>query len=444
MHNSRAEELRHQILNLVTEYHKEAFPLRPFLGGISAVPVSGKVFDEKELQSLVDSSLDFWLTAGRYAEKFEMAFAKVMGMRHAMLCNSGSSANLLAVSSLMSPRLGKRALKEGDEVLTVAAGFPTTVNPIIQNRLVPVFVDAELGTYDASVESLEAAIGPKTKAIVMAHTLGNPFDADGVMRLAEKHRLWVVEDTCDAVGAKFAGKTVGSFGDLSTTSFYPAHHITTGEGGCVLVKTGSMKKIVESYRDWGRDCWCPTGEANTCNRRFDWQLGELPYGYDHKYIYSHIGYNLKITDMQAAIGVAQLFKLPAFIEARNRNWKRLRDGLKDLNEFLILPKATKNSEPSWFGFALTVRDGAPFARLELVQHLESRRIGTRLLFGGNLLRQPAYRNFPMRVVGDLRNADTIANSTFWIGVYPGLTDEMIDYVISEIQDFVSTKTSSQS
>lgn len=440
MDSSRADELRHQILDLVSEYHKEAFPSRPFLGGISTVPVSGKVFDKKELQLLVDSSLDFWLTTGRYAEKFEKAFAKFMGMRHAMLCNSGSSANLLAVSSLMSPRLGKRALKEGDEVLTVAAGFPTTVNPIIQNRLVPVFVDAELGTYDASVESLEAAIGPKTKAIVMAHTLGNPFDAEGVMRLAQEHNLWVVEDTCDAVGAKFAGKPVGSFGDLSTTSFYPAHHITMGEGGCVLVKQGSMKKIVESYRDWGRDCWCATGEQNTCNRRFDWQLGELPYGYDHKYVYSHIGYNLKMTDMQAAIGVAQLDKLPSFISTRNRNWKRLRDGLKSLEEFLILPQATKNSEPSWFGFALTVRDGAPFARLELVRHLERRRIGTRLLFGGNLLRQPAYLNLPMRVVGNLQNADIIANSTFWIGVYPGLTDEMIDYMISEIQFFVADKS----
>jgi len=439
MDNLKAEELRHQILDLVTEYYKEAFPPRPFLGGISTIPVSGKVFDENELQHLVDSSLDFWLTTGRFADQFEKEFAKVMGMRHAMLCNSGSSANLLAVSALMSPRLGKRALKEGDEVITVAAGFPTTVNPIIQNRLVPVFVDAELATYDASLESIEAAIGPKTKAIVMAHTLGNPFDVEGVMRLAEEHRLWVVEDTCDAVGAKFAGKPVGSFGDLSTTSFYPAHHITMGEGGCVLAKTASMKKIVESLRDWGRDCWCPTGEENTCNRRFDWQLGELPYGYDHKYIYSHIGYNLKMTDMQAAVGVAQLDKLPEFIKARNRNWKRLRDGLKTLDEFFILPMATKNSEPSWFGFALSVRVEAPFKRLEVVQHLESRRIGTRQLFGGNLLRQPAYLNLPMRVVGDLKNADIIANSTFWIGVYPGLTDEMIDFMIATVHEFVDSR-----
>jgi len=310
---SKADLLRTQILELVKEYQTEAFPEKPFLGGISTIPVSGKVFDQKELELLVDSSLDFWLTTGRYAEKFEKSFAKFMGMKHAMLCNSGSSANLLAVTALTSSRLGKRALKEGDEVITAAAGFPTTVNPILQNRLVPVFVDVELGTYDSPVEKIEAAIGPKTKAIVMAHTLGNPFDLEGVMRLAEEHNLFVVEDTCDAVGAKFNGKPVGSFGDLSTASFYPAHHITMGEGGCVMVKKGSMKKIVESLRDWGRDCWCPPGQDDTCGRRFDWQLGELPYGYDHKYVYSHIGYNLKMTDMQAAVGVAQLEKLPSFI-----------------------------------------------------------------------------------------------------------------------------------
>jgi CDP-6-deoxy-D-xylo-4-hexulose-3-dehydrase len=403
------------------------------------VPVSGKVFDQNELKLLVDSSLDFWLTTGRYAEKFEKSFAKVMGMKHAMLCNSGSSANLLAVSALTSPRLGKRALKEGDEVITAAAGFPTTVNPILQNRLTPVFVDVELGTYDSSVEKIEAAIGPKTKAIVMAHTLGNPFDAVGVMELAKEHKLFVVEDTCDAVGAKFDGRPVGSFGDLSTTSFYPAHHITMGEGGCVLVNKASMKKIVESLRDWGRDCWCPPGVDNTCGRRFDWQLGELPYGYDHKYVYSHVGYNLKMTDMQAAVGVAQLDKLDGFIQARNSNFNKIYAGLKDLQEFLILPEATKNSEPSWFGFPITVRKDAPFTRFELVQHIESRRIGTRQLFGGNLLRQPAYLKSPMRVVGDLANADFITENTFWIGVYPGLTEEMISYMLQEIQGFISEK-----
>ena len=437
---SRADQLREQILGLVREYHAEAFPERTFLGGISTVPVSGKVFDEKELELLVDSSLDFWLTTGRYAEKFEKRFAKTMGMKHALLCNSGSSANLLAVSALTSPRLGKRALKEGDEVITVAAGFPTTVNPIVQNRLTPVFVDAELGTYDASAEKVAEAVGPKTRAIVMAHTLGNPFDIAGIMKIAEEHNLFVVEDTCDAVGAKFNGQPVGSFGDLSTTSFYPAHHITMGEGGCVLIKKGSMKKIVESLRDWGRDCWCPPGQDNTCNRRFDWQLGELPYGYDHKYVYSHIGYNLKMTDMQAAVGVAQLDKLEDFVARRNANFKRLHKGLKPLEEFLLLPKATKNSEPSWFGFPITVKDGAPFSRFDLVQHIESRRIGTRQLFGGNLLRQPAYKGIPMRVVGNLTNADIITEQTFWIGVYPGLTNQMIDFMVETLTEFVTSKT----
>ena len=437
---SRADQLRAQILGLVKEYYQEAFPPKPFLGGISTIPVSGKVFDNHELELLVDSSLDFWLTTGRYAEKFEKVFAKKMEMKHAMLCNSGSSANLLAVTALTSSRLGKRALKEGDEVITAAAGFPTTVNPILQNRLVPVFVDIELGTYDSSIEKIEAAIGPKTKAIVMAHTLGNPFDLEGVMQLAEKNDLFVVEDTCDAVGAKFNGKAVGSFGDLSTASFYPAHHITMGEGGCVMVKKASMKKIVESLRDWGRDCWCPPGIDDTCGRRFDWQLGDLPYGYDHKYVDSHIGYNLKMTDMQAAIGVAQMDKLDGFIDARNANWKLLYKGLKPLEEVLLLPKATKNSEPSWFGFPITVKADAPFSRFELVQQIESRRIGTRQLFGGNLLRQPAYKGMPMRVVGSLVNADIVTDSTFWVGVYPGLSREIIDFIIGTITEFVVSKT----
>lgn len=435
----RAAELRKQILNLVSDYFVEAFPERPFLGGISAVPVSGKVFDNKELELLVDSSLDFWLTTGRYAEQFEKKFAKVMGTRHALLCNSGSSANLLAMSALTSPKLGKRALKEGDEVITVAAGFPTTINPIIQNRLTPVFVDAQLETYDARIEDIANAVGPKTKAIFMAHTLGNPFDVEGVMRIAEEHDLFVIEDTCDAVGAKFNSKPVGSFGHLATTSFYPAHHITMGEGGCVLVQKGSLKKIVESYRDWGRDCWCPPGRDNTCNRRFDWQLGELPYGYDHKYVYSHIGYNLKMTDMQAAVGIAQLEKLPSFIESRNSNFAKLHSGLKDLQEFLLLPKATENSEPSWFGFPITVSESAPFTRFELVTHLESHRIGTRQLFGGNLIRQPAYKSVDIRIAGELSNADVITERTFWIGVYPGLTHEMIDFMVTVIHAFVKQK-----
>ena len=436
----RAAALRKQILNLVSDYYTEAFPDRPFIGGISAVPVSGKVFDNKELELLVDSSLDFWLTTGRYAEQFEKRFAKTMGMKHALLCNSGSSANLLAVSALTSPRLKKRRLQEGDEVITAAAGFPTTVNPIVQNRLTPVFVDVDMGTYDASAEAIAEAISPKTKAIVMAHTLGNPFDLERIRKIADENNLFLVEDTCDAVGAKFNGKPVGSFGELSTTSFYPAHHITMGEGGCVLVKTGSMKKIVESYRDWGRDCWCPPGKDNTCNRRFDWQLGELPYGYDHKYVYSHIGYNLKMTDMQAAVGVAQLDKLEGFIDRRNNNWEILRTGLQEYEEFLLLPEKTPNSEPSWFGFALTVKPQAPFNRFELVQFLESRRIGTRQLFGGNLLKQPAYSNLPRRVVGDLPNANLITESTFWIGVFPGLTSVMIDYVLDTFKEFIKGKT----
>jgi len=436
-----ADQLRQEIATLVQQYHQAAFPAKPFLGGISTLPVSGKVFDADEMQHLVESSLDFWLTTGRFAEQFETQFAKVMGMKHALLCNSGSSANLLAVTALTSPRLKKRALKDGDEVITVAAGFPTTVNPILQNRLVPVFVDVQLGTYDATMESIEAAIGPKTKAIVMAHTLGNPFNLDGVMSIAKEHNLFVVEDTCDAVGATYNDKPIGSFGDISTTSFYPAHHITMGEGGCVLVKSAPMKKIVESLRDWGRDCWCPPGNDNTCGRRFDWQLGELPYGYDHKYVYSHIGYNLKLTDMQAAVGVAQLKKLPNFIEARRRNFNRLYAGLKKFEEVLILPETTPKSNPSWFGFAITIRPGAPFSRLDLVQHIESRRIGTRLLFGGNLMRQPAYIGMPHRVVGPLTNADIITDNTFWLGVYPGLTDEMVDFMIATVAEFIDTKVS---
>ena len=433
----KKDALRQQILSLVGEYYSEAFPKKPFLGGISQIPVSGKVFDESELTNLVDSSLDFWLTSGRFSQEFEEQFAKVMGVKHAMLCNSGSSANLLAVSALKSDRLGERALFDGDEVITMAAGFPTTVNPIIQNRLIPVFIDCELGTYDATAENIQAAVSPKTRAIVMAHALGNPFNLDAVMSIAKENNLFVIEDSCDAVGATYDGKPVGSFGDLSTASFYPAHHVTMGEGGCVQAKTASMRKIVESLRDWGRDCWCPTGHDDTCGRRFDWQLGALPYGYDHKYTYSHIGYNLKLTDMQAAVGVAQLKKLPEFIAARRKNFNRLYQGLKEYEEFFILPKTTPKSEPSWFGFLLTVRPGAPFTRFEIVQHLESRRVATRQLFGGNLLAQPAYQNIEHRISGDLTNTEIVSTNTFWIGVFPGLTDEMIDFMIATIHEFMS-------
>ena len=433
----KKDVLRQQILSLVGEYYSEAFPKKPFLGGISQIPVSGKVFDESELTNLVDSSLDFWLTSGRFSQEFEEQFAKVMGVKHAMLCNSGSSANLLAVSALKSDRLGERALVDGDEVITMAAGFPTTVNPIIQNRLIPVFIDCELGTYDATAENIQAAVSPKTRAIVMAHALGNPFNLDAVMSIAKENNLFVIEDSCDAVGATYDGKPVGSFGDLSTASFYPAHHVTMGEGGCVQAKTASMRKIVESLRDWGRDCWCPTGHDDTCGRRFDWQLGGLPYGYDHKHIYSQIGYNLKLTDMQAAIGVAQLKKLPEFIAARRKNFNRLYQGLKKYEEFFILPQTTPKSEPSWFGFLLTVRPGAPFTRFEIVQHLESRRVATRQLFGGNLLAQPAYQNIEHRISGDLTNTEIVSTNTFWIGVFPGLTDEMIDFMIATIHEFMN-------
>lgn len=429
------EQIREQIGLLVAQYYKVAFPARDFQSGVSEIPVSGKVFDQRELQSLVNSALDFWLTTGRFADEFERRFATVMGVRHALLCNSGSSANLLAMSALTSPRLKHQALREGDEVITTAAGFPTTVNPIIQNRLTPVFVDVELGTYDPSPEAIEAAVGPRTKAIMLAHTLGNPFQADLIREIADQHNLFLIEDACDAVGASVAGKPVGSFGDLATASFYPAHHITMGEGGCVLTQKGVMKQIVESLRDWGRDCWCAPGKDNTCGRRFDWELGDLPHGYDHKYIYSHIGYNLKLTDMQAAVGVAQLDKLPDFISRRRENFAYVLRGLQDLESAFVLPKASPRSEPSWFGFPLTIRSESGIQRQDLIQHLEARGIRTRLLFGGNLLQQPAYQGITHRVVGDLANARTIATSTFWIGVYPALTQEMLDYILNELHQF---------
>lgn len=434
---NKSEALRQQILELVQEYYNVEHNQQPFTPGETEVPVSGRVFDAAEMVNLVDSSLEFWLTTGRYAEQFEHEFARWMGVRHAILCNSGSSANLLALSALTSPRLGKRQLQPGDEVITVAAGFPTTVNPIVQNQLTPVFLDIELGTYNVDVSLLESAVSPRTKAIMIAHTLGNPFNLDAVLEMANKHDLWLIEDNCDAVGSTYNGRLTGSFGHLSTVSFYPAHHITMGEGGCVLTRQAQLKKLVESFRDWGRDCWCAPGVANTCGKRFGWQLGELPEGYDHKYIYSHIGYNLKMTDMQAAVGVAQLQKLPGFIEARKRNWQLLYDGLKPYEEFFILPQATPNSDPSWFGFLLTVRPDAPFGRNKLIQFLETNLVATRLLFSGNITRQPAYQNLNYRVVGDLTNTDTVMNQTFWIGVYPRITPDMIEYVLSIFAKFFS-------
>lgn len=432
------QELRAEVSKAVQKYYDFKFQGRPFTPGQSYIPVSGKVFDEQELLKLVDSSLDFWLTTGRYAAEFEQRFADWMGTKHCLLVNSGSSANLVALSALTSPKLGEKRLKPGDEVITVAAGFPTTVNPIFQNQLVPVFVDIQLGTYDVDVSQLEAALSSKTRAIMIAHTLGNPFNINAVMEFAQKHDLWVIEDNCDAVGSLYESQKTGTFGHLATVSFYPAHHMTMGEGGAVLTNDTRLKKIVESFRDWGRDCWCAPGVDNTCNKRFGWQLGTLPFGYDHKYTYSHVGYNLKMTDMQAAVGCAQLDKLSEFIAKRRQNFDFLYQNLQDLRDVLTLPEATPGSEPSWFGFLLSVKEDANFTRNELVQYLESRRIGTRLLFGGNLIRQPLYQGLNYRVIGDLPNTDRVMQSAFWIGLFPGLTEEMLNYTVSVMREFCRT------
>ena len=425
----REMELRDRVFSSVRDYYKHKFAPKTFIPGQTYIPVSGKVFDDSELLHLVDASLDFWLTTGRYAAEFEKQFADWMGVKHCLLVNSGSSANLLALSALTSPQLGDKQLQPGDEVITVAAGFPTTVNPILQNQLVPVFVDIELATYGIDTTQLEAARSPRTRAIMVAHTLGNPFNLEAAIEFARKYDLWVIEDNCDAVGSLYNGEKTGTFGDLATISFYPAHHMTMGEGGAVLTRNSRLKKIVESFRDWGRDCWCAPGVDNTCNKRFGWQLGDLPPGYDHKYTYSHIGYNLKMTDMQAAVGVAQLEKLPDFIAQRRRNFQMLYRGLQDLEEYFLLPEAIANSEPSWFGFPLAVRPEAPFSRDRVVRYLENHKIGTRLLFGGNILRQPAYQNAKYRTVGTLKNSDFVMNQVFWIGVFPGLSAEMLSYLI---------------
>ena len=409
---------------------------KPFIPGESAVPVTGKVFDKMEITAAVRASLDFWLTSGPETEKFERDFAKYVNMRHAFMVNSGSSANLVALSALTSNKLGDRALKPGDEVLTVAAGFPTTVTPILQNNLIPVYVDIDLGTYVANIDMLEEAITNKTKAIMMAHTLGNPFNLTKVSELAKKHNLWVIEDSCDALGGTYLNQKIGSFGDVSTFSFYPAHHITTGEGGAVTTKKPALKPIIESFRDWGRDCWCAPGCDNTCLKRFDWQLGQLPAGYDHKYTYSHLGYNLKSGDIQAAIGSAQLSKIEDFVLQRRKNWEYLKNNLSELSEYLILPEKTIGSDPSWFGFAITLKESNKISRNELVSILNDKKIGTRLLFGGNLLKQPAFANTPRRVYGSLVNTDKVMNDTFWIGVWPGLNEEMLAYVVSEIKKLV--------
>lgn len=434
----KAAHLRQQILDLSAEYFAEAFPVAEFIPGQSPVPVSGKVIDGADLSSVVDSALDCWFTTGRFAEEFERQLARFVGVRCASLVNSGSSANLLAVSALTSPKLGDRRLQPGDEVITVAAGFPTTVNPILQNRLVPVFVDVTLGNYEIDVSQLEAARSERTRAVFAAHTLGNVFDLDVVGAFAKKYNLWLIEDCCDALGSAWKGHRVGSFGDISTISFYPAHHITMGEGGAVLTNRPDLQVLIESFRDWGRDCWCHPGKDNTCGKRFDWQLGNLPCGYDHKYTYSHIGYNLKATDMQAALGLSQIAKLPFFIERRKENFRHLFNALKPLENHLMLPEATPGSDPAWFGFPIGVREVAPFTREDLIRALEAQKIGTRLLFGGNLIRQPAYEACEYRTVGELPNSDFVMNNVFWVGVYPGLTSKMLDFIVQVMCDFISS------
>ena len=435
----RAEEIRRQIHDLVAQYHTLKHATPAFEPGVSAVPVSGRVYGASDMQMLADSMLDFWLTTGRFNDAFEKRFAERVGAKHVITVNSGSSANLVAFSALTSPRLRDRQLKPGHEVITAATGFPTTVNPTLHWGLVPVFVDVKLKTYNIDPDQIEAAITPKTRAIMVAHTLGNPFDIAPIKALCDKHGLFLVEDCCDALGATYDGKHVGTFGDVGTCSFYPAHHITMGEGGAVFMNNTNFKKIAESFRDWGRDCYCEPGKDNTCLKRFKWKLGDLPHGYDHKYIYSHLGFNLKITDMQAAVGLAQMDRLEGFIADRRRNFMTLKTGLEELEEYLILPEATARSEPSWFGFPITVQPGAPFTRDELVLHLNDKKIATRLLFGGNLIRQPYMIGREFRTIGDLPNANLVVTNTFWIGVYPGLGQAQLSYVLDVIRAFCKSR-----
>ncbi|WP_298231549.1 lipopolysaccharide biosynthesis protein RfbH [uncultured Azohydromonas sp.] len=435
MNAKTPESLRGQIAELVQQYAELALAPKPFVPGESPVPVSGKVIGARELQLMVEASLDGWLTTGRFNAAFEQRLAQFLGVKHCITVNSGSSANLVAFSALTSPRLGERAIKPGDEVIGVAAGFPTTVNPILQFGAVPVFVDVDLATHNIDASKIEAAIGPKTKAIMLAHSLGNPFNLDVVTALCRKHGLWLVEDCCDALGATYDGRLVGTFGDIGTLSFYPAHHITMGEGGAVFTNNAELKLIAESFRDWGRDCYCPPGKDNTCNKRFCWKLGELPQGYDHKYIYSHLGYNLKISDMQAACALAQMDRLEEFIAARRANFKYLKERLQSCEQFLHLPEATPKSDPSWFGFPLILKESAGVKRVDLLSYLDQHKIGTRLLFAGNLTRQPYMVGRNYRVSGELTNTDVVMNQTFWLGTFPGLTTEHLDYIVQKLEEF---------
>jgi len=429
-------KVRQEIMELTSQYVENSHAKKSFIPGKTIVPVSGKVFGKKEVQMLVSSSLDFWLTTGRYNQEFEKQLSNFLGIKFAMTTNSGSSANLLALSSLTSEQLGERSLKPGDEVITVAAGFPTTVNPILQNNLVPVFVDVKIPTYVIDENLIEENITEKTKAIMIAHTLGNAFNIKKIVDIARKHNLWLIEDCCDALGTTYDNKFVGTFGDLSTLSFYPAHHITTGEGGAVLTNNSQLKKIVESFRDWGRDCYCSPGQSNTCGKRFDWKLGDLPFGYDHKYTYSHVGYNLKITDMQAAIGLAQLDRLPEFIKKRKENFQFLYENLSSLEKYLILPNSVENSDSSWFGFPITVRDDISFSKESLINYLAQKLVDTRPVFAGNLIKQPYFKNKIFKTGKTLSNTDKIMNQSFWIGVFPGLSTEMLEYVIKQFKTFI--------
>ena len=434
------QELRAEIAALVKEFYNTKFAERSFLPGQTPVRYAGRVFDEKEIQASVDASLDFWLTSGRYTEAFESAFSEFTGAEYVILVNSGSSANLIALTSLMSPLLGDRKLMKGDEVIAVAAGFPTTVNPIIQNGLVPVFVDVEIGTYNINIDHLKRALSPKTKAIFLAHTLGNPYNLDAIMKIVREHNLWLIEDCCDALGSMYKGKMVGSFGHIATCSFYPAHHITMGEGGCVFTSDDVLARAARSIRDWGRDCYCAPGESNTCGKRFSGQYGKLPKGYDHKYVYSHVGYNLKVTEMQAAIGVEQMKKLPHFVARRKENFARWYEGFSKWSDCFILPLATEGADPSWFAFPITVKQIAPFSRTDLTNFLNAHGIETRNLFAGNILMQPAYLNIQHRVALEgLEVTNMIMNDTFFLGTYPGLTKEQIDYALSLIAQFIKDK-----